>query len=122
MPLHRPGGQAQYVDPPIEPPAAELLAWARGRLGDGLRVDDLATHASLATSTLSRVFARHVGTTPGEWLAQERLRLAQRLLERTAEPVAVVARQAGYASAATLRAQFAARLGTLAARLPGDVR
>ncbi len=112
MPLHRPGGQAQYIDAPIEPPAAELLEWARGRLGDGIRVDDLATHASLSTRTLSRHFARHVGTTPGEWLARERLRLAQRLLEQTADPVAVVARRAGYASAATLRAQFAARLGT----------
>ncbi len=112
MPLHRPGGQAQYIDAPIEPPAAELLEWARERLGDGIRVDDLATHASLSTRTLSRHFARHVGATPGEWLARERLRLAQRLLEQTADPVAVVARRAGYASAATLRAQFAARLGT----------
>ena len=110
MPLHRPGGQAQYIDAPIEPPAAELLEWAREQLGDGIRVDDLATHASLSTRTLSRHFARHVGTTPGEWLARERLRLAQRLLEQTADPVAVVARRAGYASAATLRAQFAARL------------
>ena len=45
MPLHRPGGQAQYIDRPIEPPAAELgtlLDWAREHLGDGLRVDDLA--------------------------------------------------------------------------------
>ena len=53
MPLHRPGGQAQYIDAPIEPPAAELLEWARERLGDGIRVDDLATHASLSTRTLS---------------------------------------------------------------------
>ena len=45
MPLHRAGGQAQYIDAPIEPPAAELLEWARERLGDGIRVDDLATHA-----------------------------------------------------------------------------
>jgi AraC family transcriptional activator FtrA len=115
MPLHRPGGQAQYVDAPIEPPAAEinaLLDWARERLGDGIRVDDLATHAALSTRSLTRHFARHVGTTPGEWLAQERLRLAQRLLERTTDPVATVARRAGYASPATLRAQFAARLDT----------
>ena len=112
MPLHRAGGQAQYIDAPIEPPAAELLDWAREQLGEGIRVDDLATHAALSTRTLNRHFARHVGTTPGEWLARERLRLAQRLLERTADPVALVARKAGYASAATLRAQFAARLGT----------
>jgi AraC family transcriptional regulator, transcriptional activator FtrA len=115
MPLHRAGGQAQYVDRPIEPPAAEILAlleWARERLGDGIRVDDLATHAALSTRSLNRHFARHLGTTPGEWLAQERLRLAQRLLEQTSDPIALIARRAGYASPATLRAQFAARLRT----------
>ena len=113
MGLHRPGGQAQYVDRPIDAPATELstlLAWARDHLGDGLRVDDLAGRAALSTRQLTRVFARHVGTSLGEWLAQERLRLAQRLLERTHEPVAVIARRAGYASPATLRSQFAARL------------
>jgi transcriptional regulator GlxA family with amidase domain len=49
---------------------------------------------------------------PGAWLAHERLRLAQRLLEQTDEPVESVSRRAGYASPATMRAQFAARLGT----------
>jgi AraC family transcriptional activator FtrA len=114
MPLHRAGGQAQYVDRPIAPPQAlgALLEWARERLGDGVRVDDLATRAALSTRSLTRHFVRQLGTTPGEWLAQERLRLAQRLLEQTGEPVATVARRAGYASPATLRAQFAARLQT----------
>ena len=114
MPLHRAGGQAQYVDRPIadDPRLGTLLEWARERLADGIRVDDLASHASLSTRTLNRHFARHLGVTPGEWLASERLRLAQRLLERTDAPVALVARRAGYASPATLRAQFAARLRT----------
>ena len=114
LPLHRLGGQAQYVDRPIadEPRLGALLDWARERLPDGIGVDDLATHAALSTRTLSRHFARHLGIGPGEWLARERLRLAQRLLERTDEPVALVARRAGYASPATLRAQFAARLRT----------
>jgi transcriptional regulator GlxA family with amidase domain len=49
---------------------------------------------------------------PGEWLQRERLRLAQRLLERTDEPVEAVAHRAGYESSVTMRAQFAARLDT----------
>lgn len=115
MPLHRAGGQAQYVDAPIapEPDAAQiggLLDWARANIGDGVQVGDLALHAALSTRTLSRKFARHVGCAPGEWLAQERLRLAQRLLEQTDEPISLVARRSGYASTATLRAQFASRL------------
>jgi transcriptional regulator GlxA family with amidase domain len=35
MPLHRAGGQAQCIDAPIEPPAAELLDWSRERLAEG---------------------------------------------------------------------------------------
>ncbi len=114
MPLHRAGGQAQYVDRPIadDQRLGTLLEWARERLADGIRVDDLATHASLSTRSLNRHFTRHLGITPGEWLAGERLRLAQRLLERTDAPVALVARRAGYASPATLRAHFAAQLRT----------
>ena len=56
MPLHRPGGQAQYVDRPLEPPTGELSAlldWAREHLGDGVRVDDLATRAALSTRQLT---------------------------------------------------------------------
>ena len=117
MPLHRDGGQAQYVDRPIarEPvtkPLAELLEWARDRLDEGIDVDDLALHTSVSTRTLSRHFAKHVGESPGAWLANERVRLARRLLEQTDDPVELVARRAGYASSATLRAQFAARMGT----------
>jgi transcriptional regulator GlxA family with amidase domain len=51
-------------------------------------------------------------STPGEWLQRERLRLAQRLLERTDDPIELVARRAGYDAAVTMRAQFAARLST----------
>ena len=117
MPLHRAGGQAQYVEGQIarEPAAAhvaELLDWACERLGDGIGVGDLARRSSLTTRTLSRHFATYVGSSPGAWLANERFRLAQRLLEQTADPVETVARRAGYASPATMRAHFAQRLGT----------
>jgi AraC family transcriptional regulator, transcriptional activator FtrA len=115
MPLFREGGQAQYVDTPIAPDAgglSELLDWGRANLDAGVTVDELAQHAAMSTRTLTRRFRSAVGLPPGEWLQRERLRLAQRLLERTDEPVQLVARRAGYDSAVTMRAQFAARLGT----------
>jgi transcriptional regulator GlxA family with amidase domain len=52
------------------------------------------------------------GVPPGEWLQRERLRLAQRLLESTDEPIERVARRAGYESSVTMRAQFATRVRT----------
>jgi transcriptional regulator GlxA family with amidase domain len=115
MPLFRSGGQAQYVDAPLEAaPAAlgPLLDWAREAIGDGITVDDLASRGAMSVRTLNRRFRSTVGVPPGEWLQRERLRLAQRLLERTDEPIGAVSRRAGYDSPATMRAQFAARLHT----------
>jgi AraC family transcriptional activator FtrA len=116
MPLHRSGGQAQYVDTPV--PAArgdemnELLAWAIERLSAGLTVDDLARHAAVSPRTLTRRCRQATGLAPGEWLQAERLRLARRLLETSDDPIERVARNAGYDTPVAMRAQFARRLRT----------
>jgi transcriptional regulator GlxA family with amidase domain len=116
MPLHRSGGQAQYVDVPLPPARGdemnELLAWAATRLSDGLSVDDLARHASVSPRTLTRRFRQATGLAPGEWLRAERLRLARRLLETSDDPIELVARKAGYDTSVAMRAQFARRLRT----------
>jgi transcriptional regulator GlxA family with amidase domain len=117
MPPFRAGGQAQYVDNPIAvdhvgEPLSAVLDWARERLADGVSVDDLACRAAMSPRTLTRRFAAAVGLSPGEWLQQERLRLARRLLESTDHPLDTVARRAGYRSSTTMRAQFARRLRT----------
>jgi transcriptional regulator GlxA family with amidase domain len=115
MPLYRSGGQAQYVDTPIASDPAglgELLDWGRANLERGITVDDLVRRAAMSPRTLTRRFRAAVGMPPGEWLHRERLRLAQRLLERTDDPIGVVARRAGYDAAVTMRAQFASRLRT----------
>jgi AraC family transcriptional activator FtrA len=116
MPPFRSGGQAQYIDIPIEPVSGdgltELLDWGRAHLDAGVSVDDLARQGAMSPRTLTRRFRASVGMPPGEWLQRERLRLAQRLLERTDDAIELVARRAGYDSPTTMRAQFAGRLGT----------
>jgi AraC family transcriptional activator FtrA len=115
MPLYRSGGQAQYVDTPIAEDSrglSALLDWGRANLGAGITVEDLATRGAMSTRTVTRRFRSAIGMPPGEWLQRERLRLAQRLLERTDDPIEVVSRRAGYDATVTMRAQFAARLRT----------
>jgi AraC family transcriptional regulator, transcriptional activator FtrA len=115
MPLFRSGGQAQYVDIPIaaDPRGLSgLLDWGRAQLSAGIGVDDLATRGAMSTRTLNRRFRASIGMAPGEWLLAERLRLAQRLLERTDDSIDLVSRRAGYDSAATMRSHFATRLRT----------
>jgi AraC family transcriptional activator FtrA len=115
VPAFRAGGQAQFVEQPIDSeaglPLDGLLDWARSRLGDGVTIDDLARRAAVSRRTLSRRFRSAVGLSPGAWLQRERVLLAQRLLETRDEPLTAIARRAGYATATTMRAQFASGLG-----------
>ena len=77
-----------------------------------MTVDDLARHGSVSPRTLNRHFRAAMGMPPGGWLQRERLRLAQRLLETTDDPIEHVSRRAGYDASVTMRAQFALRLHT----------
>lgn len=116
VPLHRSGGQAQYVDVPVPQARGdemiELLAWAMPRISTGLSVDDLARRASVSPRTLTRRFRQSTGFAPGEWLQGERLRLARRLLETSDDPIERVAQNAGYETTVAMRAQFARDLHT----------
>lgn len=119
VPPHREGGQAQYAKLPPSPPRpaapdhglAPVLDWARARLHEPLTVARLARAAHLAERTFARRFRDTLGVTPLQWLLQERVRLAQELLETTDVPVEAVARRAGLGSAANLRHQFARQTG-----------
>jgi AraC family transcriptional regulator, transcriptional activator FtrA len=107
---HRHGGQAQFIDVSVRTEPAESLAqvldWASANLHRPLRVEDLAARAHLAPRTLARRFRKEVGTTPHAWLTQQRLALAQRLLETTAASIDQIAVKAGFGSAVTLRHHF----------------
>jgi transcriptional regulator GlxA family with amidase domain len=111
-PLHRSGGQAQYIEAPIEPATSDIVAWASEHVASGLTVDDLARRAAVSPRTLTRKFRASTGLPPGEWLQRERLRRAQALLEMTDQPIEQVARNAGYESSVSMRSQFALHLRT----------
>jgi AraC-like DNA-binding protein len=63
---------------------------------------ELAEKYGCSREHLTRVFKERVGTSPGAWLNQSRLRKAMDLLASTDMPVASVAERAGFASAHTL--------------------
>lgn len=110
VPPHREGGQAQYVDEPLPPPSGDGLApvldWARANLDRPLTVADLARRAGTSPRTFNRRFRAGTGGTPLEWLNRERVRLAQRLLETTDEPVEHIAARCGFGTPASLRHHF----------------
>lgn len=122
---HRQGGQAQYIQQPLPAAAstggdrlATVLAWAQRHLNEALSLDALAERAVMSRRTFTRQFRQRTGTTVGQWLLNQRLALAQRLLETSDRTVEAVAADAGFGSAASLRLHFASVLHTS----PSDYR
>jgi transcriptional regulator GlxA family with amidase domain len=117
VPLHRPGGQAQYIETPL--PAvgeadlfSEALTWLREHLDEPVTVSDLARRATMSPRTFARRFQASTGTTPLQWILAERVSLAQRLLETTDLPVDAVAGKSGFGTADNLRKHFARAVRT----------
>lgn len=112
---HRSAGQAQLVADgvPGRPDGLDgLLDWALGNLHEDLSVDRLARRALLSRRSFARRFRAATGTSPYAWILEQRVRLAQRLLET--EPwlgVEEAAGRAGFSSAALLRQHFQRRFG-----------
>lgn len=81
-------------------------------LDQNLTVDELAARSHMAPRTFARRFRAETGTTPHDWLTNQRILLARRLLEETELGVEAVATRAGFGDAATLRHHFTRRVGT----------
>jgi AraC family transcriptional activator FtrA len=114
---HRQGGQAQFIEHPVARSAdadrfTQALDAVRTALGDTHSLDSVAEAAGLTRRTFTRHFQKSIGTSFGEWLTSQRIELAQRLLEATEKSMDMVAFEAGFGSATSLRQHFAARLRT----------
>lgn len=116
VPAHRAGGQAQFVEMPM--PAvrvgyelSDLIDWAQQHLDQLLTVDTLAARAAMSPRTFARRFKSLTGATPHRWLTDQRLQLAEQLLETTDLTIEAIAGRAGFGSADALRHHFTARRG-----------
>jgi AraC-like DNA-binding protein len=76
-------------------------------LGEDLSVDTLARQHHMSPRTFARRFRAETGTTPHQWVTQQRVRAAEELLELTDHPVEWIAGEVGFGNAATLRHHFA---------------
>ncbi len=114
---HRQGGQAQFVEQALPVSGAghrlsNVLEYVLGRLEQPHSLDALASRAAMGRRTFTRHFHQLTGTTVGQWLLNQRLALAQRLLETTELSIDAVAADAGLGSAASLRQHFALAFNT----------
>lgn len=108
-PLHRDGGQAQFIRnalPGSNASLGALLEWMGENAHMPLDVDALATRVCVSPRTLTRRFREQTGTTPARWLVTARVRRAQELLETTANSVEEISTAAGFDSPVTFRIRF----------------
>lgn len=116
IPPHRSGGQAQYIDQPVPDAHAAVdlspaLSYALSHLDQPLDVDTLAALTQYSRRSFDRRFRAVTGLSPLQWLLQQRILRAQRLLEDTDLTIDVVAARTGFTSGVSLRPHFRRQVG-----------
>ncbi len=105
----RNGGQSQFVETPIiEKPNqfAATLDWALSQLSNKIDINIMAIKSNMSRRTFDRKFRASLNMSPKEWLNQQRLHLAKRLLEQTNDSIDMVAYNSGFEKPETLRHNF----------------
>ena len=113
-PLHRSGGQAQFIvrNRPLSGTIGlrqhlePVLAWIEREAHRDLSLREIADYAAVSIRTLNRRFQLETGQTPMQWVTGVRVRHAQQLLESTGLGVESIGRRVGFASSANFRDQF----------------
>lgn len=114
---HRSGSQAQFIPLPVPEehgtdPIEQAMVWARSRLGEPVDLDGWADAVHLSRRTFTRRFRERTGSSPQQWLLQQRIDCARVLLETTGHTMDRVAEQAGLGTAVSMRRHFRRALGT----------
>lgn len=121
IPPHRQGSQAQFVEQPVYPKVgtnrvAQTLEWARERLREELNIDTLARQSAMSRRTFTRHFQKMTGMTVVQWLTNQRLFHAQRMLETSELSIEHIALNAGFGTALSMRLAFLNNLNTTPSR------
>jgi transcriptional regulator GlxA family with amidase domain len=122
VPPQRDGGQRQYIEQPIPVRCSDGFAphldWILTNLDKPHTVATLAKLANMSARTFARRFVEETGRTPMQWVTDQRVLYARRLLEETDLDIDRVADKAGFGTATLLRHHFRRVVGVT----PSDYR
>lgn len=121
--LQRAGGQQQYsthlaAQRASDQTILDLLAYIADHPNADLRVGALAEKVGMAPRSFQRLFTREVRTSPGVYVERVRVDAARRMLERTDDGIARIARRCGYGTVETFHRSFRRLTGVT----PGEYR
>ena len=120
IPPHRDGGQAQFLERPVEDRERKsgqpkslsvLLDKIRKRPGQSWRIGELARLAAMSERTFMRRFRAATGLSPADWVTRARVDAAREMLENTALPIDHIAERCGLGTPTTLRHHFRKKVG-----------
>ncbi|WP_445680961.1 GlxA family transcriptional regulator [Radicibacter daui] len=111
----RSGGQSQHSTLlELEPKSDRIqmaLDHARRNLTAELSVEELAEAARLSPRQFSRVFRAETGQSPAKAVEHLRVEAARLMLEQTAHPIEIIARETGFADRERMRKAFLRAFG-----------
>ena len=120
IPPHREGGQAQFLERPVEDRArraeqrgslAVLLDEIRKQPGKRWHIAELARLAAMSKRTFMRRFRAATGFSPADWVTRARVDAARELLENTTLSIDHIAEHCGLGTPTTLRHHFRKKVG-----------
>lgn len=94
------------------------LRYVHDNLDRRVSVSEIAAQVHLSRRQLARLFAQHIGTSPGAYIEQARLNRAKALLEHTGTAIKRIATTVGYGSVHHFSRAFSRQVG----RSPGAYR
>jgi AraC family transcriptional regulator, transcriptional activator FtrA len=120
IPPHREGGQAQFLERPVEDRArgaeqrgslSVLLDEIRKRPSKRWHIAELARLAAMSKRTFMRRFRAATGFSPADWITRARIDAARELLENTGLSIDQIAERCGLGTPTTLRHHFRKKVG-----------
>lgn len=115
-PVHREGGQSQYVEPVVlsvdDNDFGPVLDWMSEHIAESFTLEEVADHFAMSLRTFQRRFHALTGYPPLEWVNRNRVTRARNLLESSDLSIDQIAFRAGLGSTANMRKHFARILQT----------
>jgi AraC family transcriptional regulator len=84
----------------------------KSNLAEIVSIEAVASECGLSRSHFGKAFKRSVGSTPYQWVLEQRLELAKRLLRESALELSEVAGECGFSDQSHLTRMFSRREGT----------